>query len=317
MEINVEIVNQRLLPNEKQIEPSIEVMLLLTHPKNGIAVQSVRAELYLGDNMLCWMNSNIPAIPHHDAFLNTKINQSGVVSSFNVSLTGVLSNKVLNYLEVERNKNIKGDLNFVLKIEVQYLNANFDSITLPNVSSGKLISIHDRGALFEIKYQEVKLGVTIHNSTWIHDFLPVFGLGTYLVFDIPNPVIVHSKDKLAERLEAAFEAVEKMEEARVKGEWYDVIRHSRQIWELVRDENKITELLENSAFTEDAIKEFNEMVKHSFEYASKFIHRIPRKNPDNVMPIMNVEKEDALFVYSICVNALNVLATKINRQNQE
>ncbi len=303
------------MPKSQQIEPTVEVMLLINHEANGYVVFGIHGELYHGDKKLCRLDSIIPAFQNNPRSLKPRRYQNAYLDGYNVTLSGILSEKVLDFLENERNKHTKKDLDLFVRVEVQYFTATHRAIESEEHLNTPSIVFGDKNTLFEVNNMHFNFPVTIHASTWVHDFLPVFGLGKFLIFEVPQPELNSQNAELHERLDAALEAIQKMEESKSKGEWHDVVRNSREVFELVRDKSKVTELLENASFTEEAIQEFNDMLKHSFDYASKFIHRVPKDKTKPVVPIIPVEKEDALFVYSLCVNIVNVLASKINRQS--
>jgi hypothetical protein len=104
-----------------------------------------------------------------------------------------------------------------------------------------------------------------------------------------------------------------MEEARNRGDWSNVMKESRPVIELLRDKQLVQDTLQNANFPQEAIDQFQLLIKSAFDYASKFIHKISNQHGKQVIPPIPVQREDALFMYSLCVNGLHVLVQKTHR----
>jgi len=126
--------------------------------------------------------------------------------------------------------------------------------------------------------------VTISSSDWIHDYCPVFQIGKFAVFEYLMPEYTEGTGSIEERLDESINALEKMEENLVKGEWNGIIENSRAVWELLRNqEEEIRDLLVGDGYTEQAFDDFNKSINQLFKYSSKFMHRLD-VNKKDIMP---------------------------------
>lgn len=227
-----------------------------------------------------------------------------------------LGERALEYIEEMRQSNTKKDihlkLNILFKVLSTYLNATPSTQNIFHSISSK--DMH----LFSTETAELTTTVTISASDWVHDFLPAFGKGKYILLEMPSLEMNKSTSFIEEKVKKAIEAVPRMHKELLSGEWGEVIEKSRPIWELVNeralreDSSELKEYLTRSGFTLEANKHLLESIYHLFQFASKFIHKIGTGGK-TVNPDIIASKEDANLVYSLCVNVVNLISTKINK----
>lgn len=254
-----------------------------------------------------------------------------------------LNEKVLDFIDTIRTSNYKGDVVLGLELRILLLRAkvrirhftminNRDlKIEFPeNLEKRDIKSIFyeyqsrftrsqddmwiltsDEPGIIEIKTEELNQTYTISSSDWVHDFCPVFKLGKYFVFEYVLPDYEEGSGSIEERLNESVNAIKAMKENLIKGEWNDVIEGSRTVWELLRNQDEIGDLLRRDGYTNDAINNINESLRQLFNFSSKFHHREDRGR--KIMPEIKASKEDAYLIYTMSVNIVNLISKKIQR----
>jgi hypothetical protein len=102
-----------------------------------------------------------------------------------------------------------------------------------------------------------------------------------------------------------------MEYNMIRGEWTEVIKDSRVVWELLRNQSEIKDLLMGDGYTEPAFTDLNESLKQLFNYSSKFHHREDREK--KMMPEIKASKEDAYLIYATSMAIVNLISKKMQR----
>lgn len=261
-----------------------------------------------------------------------------------VNAKASLNDKILNYIDSVRNVNTRGDviLNLEMKFQlaISKVRANHFrkvssrdlSIQLPNhlesidlkavlfeyqrnFQRGQdalwILSTDDLG-LVEMKTEEFNIDHQISSSDWIQDYCPVFELGRYFVFEYLLPDFEDGSGSIEERLNAAINAVKEMKEYLISCEWNGLIEKSRSVMELIRNQEEIIQLLKDDGYTEQAASDLNNAIKNLFDFTSKFIHSVDRAG-NELNPDIQASKEDAYFVYTLCVTLVNLISKKRNR----
>lgn len=258
-----------------------------------------------------------------------------------LKLIALLNHKVLDYIETLRTKNKKGDviLNLDLFAKTVISNTFVSPITKDiGVSGGIISQIAEQGnsliayrfrdfyptsndmwilsgkgspTFIEIKNNNFKDKVTIRSSDWIHDYCPVFQIGRFSVFEYLLPDYAEGSGSIEERLNESINAVKKMEENLIRGDWNGVIEDSRAIWELLRNQDEIKDLLMRDGYTEPAFSDLNEGLKQLFNFSSKFHHKEDKGK--KIMPEIKASKEDAYLIYAMSMNIVNLISKKMQR----
>ena len=262
---------------------------------------------------------------------------------FTIKLIAPLNHNVLDYIETLRTQNKKGDVILTLDIFVKMLisktslsymfmmdDAKFP-YQLPEHSKDAkpvfyqyqrdgfstrqtnmwILSGDGSPAFIEIRNNNLKNKVTISSSDWIHDYCPVFQIGRFSVFEYLLPEYVEGSGSIEERLSGSIDAIKNMEYDMIRGEWTGVIQDSRVVWELLRNQDEIKDLLTRDGYTEPAVTDLNKSIKELFNYSSKFHHREDRGK--KIMPEIKASKEDAYLMYATSMAIVNLISKKMQR----
>lgn len=259
-----------------------------------------------------------------------------------LKLIALLNHKVLDHIETLRTKNKKGDviLNLDLFAKTVISNTVVSPITKDiGVSGGIISQIAEQGnsiiayrnksdfypayndmwilsgkgspTFIEIKNNNFKDKVTIRSSDWIHDYCPAFQIGRFSVFEYVLPDYTEGSGSIEERLNESINAIKKMEENLIRGEWNGVIEDSRAVWELLRNQDEIKDLLMRDGYSEQAFIDLNEGLKQLFNFSSKFHHKEDKGK--KIMPEIKASKEDAYLIYAMSMNIVNLISKKMQR----
>lgn len=257
-------------------------------------------------------------------------------NNLNFKLTAPLNQRILDYIETLRTTNSKSDVILNIEIFVKLLETK---IILSNMILGEMNNEGVQKVLYrydpEFSTPQPQINmwilsgnsgpefirtinkkftniVTISSSDWIHDYCPVFQIGKFAVFEYLLPEYTEGTGSIEERLNKSINAIKKMEDDILEGEWNEVIKNSRAIWELLRNCDEIKDLLIEDGYTDQASENLNETIKQLFKFSSKFIHHEEIGNR-TIMPEMKASKEDAYLIYTLSMNLVNLISKKLKR----
>ncbi len=185
-----------------------------------------------------------------------------------------------------------------------------------------ILSGNGSPTFIQIKNNNFKDKVTIRSSDWIHDYCPVFQIGRFSVFEYLLPDYTEGSGSIEEKLNESINAVKKMEENLIRGDWNGVIEDSRAVWELFKKEDEIKDLLKRDGYTEEAINDLcghtdKNGYKHSgyignlFNLSSKFHHKLDMNK--KLQPDIKASKEDAYLIYATAMTFVNLISKKMQR----
>lgn len=256
----------------------------------------------------------------------------------NFQLTAPLNQRILDYIETLRTTNSKSDVILNIEIFVKLLESK---IILSNMILGEkdnegfqqvfykydpefpttqtqtqinmwILSGNSGPEFIKTVNKKFTNRVTISSSDWIHDYCPVYQIGKFAVFEFLIPEYTEGTGSIEERLNKSINAIKKMENNILEGEWNEVIEDSRAVWELLRNRDEIKDLLKDDGYTDQAIENFNEIITQLFKFSSKFLHQEEIRNR-KIMPEMKASKEDAYLIYSLSLNLVNLISKKFQR----
>lgn len=250
-------------------------------------------------------------------------------------LTAPLSHRALDHIETLRTSNSKGDIILNIEIFVKLLESKiilsnmilskkedqngFYSVLFkydPEFSTSQsnmwVLSGNNGPDFINTVNKKFANQVIIPSSDWVHDYCPVFQIGKFAVFEFLMPEYTEGTGSIEERLNKSINAIKKMENDILEGEWNEVIEDSRAVWELLRNRDEIKDLLKDDGFTDQAIENFNETITQLFKFSSKFLHQEEIGNR-KIMPEMKASKEDAYLIYSLSLNLVNLISKKFQR----
>ncbi len=177
--------------------------------------------------------------------------------------------------------------------------------------------------LFEVRRLASKLSHIIKASDWIHDFAPTLGLGRFLVVEILQPDVASIEasalagevKEFLDRLDRAGGILGQMGKDLKGGEWREVVRKSREFWELFHQESNqlhvrdfIKRLVtETTGIEDDKSGNMVQGISRLYGYASDLLHPV---GGSGVKEVFVGGKEDAYLSYSLAASFLNVLVSK-------
>ena len=258
-----------------------------------------------------------------------------------IEMRWVLTSRVLDRIQTMRHSDKKGDVRLTCRIRTvtmraRVYNTPFKLGVATNIPQGPnrspvfyeapghlpyhtdvgnlwVLSGANGKTFLEQETAQQDVGVSIRSSDWVHDFESVFKSTRYLVVELAIPEQGMANASLpTEKLNAALAATRRASDSLDKGEWSDVIADLRPVWELVRNDNDLQNLLRRDGYPEDAVSALNESVKAQFNLASKFVHRLSA-DKKTVMPEIKASREDALLCYSFSMAVLNLMTRKASR----
>ena len=156
--------------------------------------------------------------------------------------------------------------------------------------------------------ETLQYDLIISSSDWVHEFTEIMRIGKFIIFEIP--MITNIEYSGNDELKGSLNAVNNLKIFIQKGEWRQVMKESRESFEILRNE-KIIEKYFNSTHSKEAINEFSKTMNALFQYTSKFIHPLNRSG--EVKDEETPHREDAYFVYLTTVGAFNSLTSKLKR----
>jgi len=266
-----------------------------------------------------------------------------------IKVIAPLNNKALDHIETLREKNPKGDVILSMDFFVKTLcsRTNLSHMFYIEPTSGEkipyqlpekykdakpvfyhyqkplssqqadmwILSGNGKPTFIEIQnHYSNKKKVTIPSSDWINDYCPVFKIGKFIVFECWLPDVVGSGD-IAEMLKGSIDAIKKMEEDLIKGEWNQVIEDSRAVWELLKNQDEIIKnLITGDGYPKEASDDLNGSLQKLFDYSSKFHHKLDKEK--KIMPEIKASKEDAYLIYSVSMSIVNLISKKMQRLNK-
>lgn len=178
--------------------------------------------------------------------------------------------------------------------------------------SPRLLALNNNVDLFEVEVEESKLPFVIPASDWVQRYAPAFGIGRYLLFEYALPDPPRPDAPLLERLAEAVSTLQQMQEYMAAGDWTLVVREARSVAELLRREgDALKALVEQDGLPPEAASDLTASLRHLFHYASKFSHRLDRK--ENVLPQFKASKEDAHLAFAITSGVVNLITSKLRR----
>src|SRR5579863_5886835 len=220
-----------------------------------------------------------------------------------------LSQRDIDYIESHREKDKRGDVTFVIQVKLSTLVSTADSwaagttvlsdkgapvLVRAQTPTGKAVLWEDpnKGFLLERAFP-IDEQYIIAGTNWIHDFAPRLGLGRFAIVEIP---VISSPVGLGKRIDRATKAADDAETRLRAGEWDDVCKDLRGVWEAFKGYDFIKDVAVKDGYSEDAAKFLNEAFQNLFDLASKFGHVLGR-DKKTVLPELHAKKEDAYTFY--------------------
>lgn len=309
---------------KKSLEPCLHISIPLDYSRYGVMPLQFKGELVLQNQAIAILresSNNYRSGHRSEIYFRNRGLRANEYYTYTLQLEADLSPKALLAIEEFREEN-NGDVKLSVVGKMRYFKSDIyksdstikSSHPHTNEWSAIYINSNQQGILSRCE-DEVVRSIEISSSDWIKEYLPIFGYGSFISYDLPiiKPELVTNEFKA--RVDEALASISDMEKARKRCEWNQVIKEARPVLEVVKkDKIRLERLLIDGGFTNQATSDFIEMLQKFHDYASKFIHKMERGNHIDPMPTIPAQREDGDFVYAMAINIVNVITKKIYRQ---
>lgn len=261
-----------------------------------------------------------------------------------------ISEAIFNYIEKERDKIEKEDVFFNARLTIQILRNNLQVSNIYTseieshglqkttaVKNKKNLFYSYSGGNYSNSQQDMYLVSTCGNdvfavletnhkydiackitySKWLKDYVPYFNGQKVLVYEIPVPPYNYLPKKLHSNFQKANSELTVMKKQMETGDWRSVVFSARIIYELFKNLDDFDNLLVNSGYSKVAADCMKDSLKGFFDFISKVQHGYGIKTKANPNPSINpsveINREDATYIYVNCVSLLNLIAQKSKR----
>lgn len=285
--------------------------------------------------------------------INGVSNRNQTTDSIIFRMSCKISEAVFNYIEKERDKTEKEDVFFIATINVQVLRNNlqvsniytseieqhgiratnsiknkknlFYSYSNNNYHNSQtdmyLISTVGNDVFGELENNhQYDVTCKISYSKWLKEYIPYFNGQRVLVYEIPVPPYNYIPKKLYASFEKANSELSLMQKQIETGDWRSVVFSARIIYELFKNLDDFDKLLVNSGYSKVAADCMKDTLKGFFDFISKVQHGYGIKTKANPNPSINpsveINREDATYIYVNCVSLLNLIAQKSKRLSE-
>ncbi len=311
------LLNVALDVDSKSINPTLLVTCEFEYFSNWETPVSVSGELLLSDNrratQMIWnhlqrsLNTKL-TFPNNEVQRAIRDQPDDNKNSIKVILSAELSPRVIDQIELLRAKDPEKAARFSANI-------SFTSIRSETTQRNN--------------ENEPRLGLEVGNSTfslvssqgeWVRKFSEPLGIGKFLLVELRLMDHMDLPKEWKEVFQHAQARLVEMEEYLRHGAWLDVISRGRMAFEAIK---VFDDKIENAALkTEfdaallasnhdtDGISDLDKGVKGIYHYASKFVHA--RSKTGILKPNPIATKEDAYLMYSLCLNILNMVGSKLH-----
>ena len=316
----------------RELIPCLHVRVIIEHDLTNVYHLKVSGSMFSSDGKLVAKSEEM-----RDGDYDVSSSDYKVISSCDIQVVDMpnsqgeyfetimkfsVNSKVFEHIENLRLSNEDRDvlLNFLFKITFIEHNFKFDSdsntlgIKNTNQSLGKV-------NLFKIKQLRERENHIIHSSEWINKYMSPLGFGKVIVFEVNQSLLedvsnFSSNDINAplfkQRIEAAISSLHKMDNYIKKGDWTQVAEQLRDIQLFKSDMKKdVKTLLEKSTnLPPDKTEKFTMALDHLYDVSSQFHHSVDQTG--KLTPIINVNKEDAYFIYMLMLSITQLLIKKLD-----
>lgn len=252
---------------------------------------------------------------------------------FPVTFIGTISKVGLDYIQEKREKNEYNDIVIYLKAQVRFLESKTalshlkfknDEAEVKEIifehsekefhsSYTNLWILSGEGGreFLKLRDQSFEVKDKISSSDWVQKFAPVFKIGRVMLIEMPLTEALD--ENINEKIKLCHEGLNDILELVRKAEWVQVMKKSRELFEILNNK-KLIKLAYSKSHSSEAIDSFHIAMKALFDYSSKFVHVLTRGKEIKDEEIPN--KEDAYFVYFMLSASLNSFTSKLSRDSK-
>jgi ribosomal protein S15P/S13E len=230
------------------------------------------------------------------------------INRYRAKLTGNLSPKAIEYIEIQREKDEEKSVKFHLEFVVKYLE-------LPAEPSNIVVD-----TFINLQVKKISTNYVIKQSDWVNHFSPSLGIGNFLLLELQIPDNKKVTDFWREIYSKLTHNLKDIETCLRCGDWQKAMFFARKFYENAKiGDNKkahmkfkeeFNKLMTKDQHSQQGIDDLYTAIWKLFEFISKYVHDKDKEGNLNPLPIST--KEDAYFAYSIALGLLNLIASKTN-----
>ncbi len=311
---------KEVIPSVNELTPSLHVHLEVQYDLKNSCHLEVKGSMFSSDHKLLSTGEEIRnSVNDQISACDINVTNNSAHQPFNTVLRFLVEPKSFNHIQSLRLASENNDvfLNFVFKVVVIEHNFGLKNNILvlrdTNHSLGRV-------NLFKIKeFKESKNRHRIPSADWVNKYMDGLGFGKSILFEINQPSLDNitnfkSTDidvpRFNERIEAVISGLSIMQDYIKKREWNQVAEQFRDIdlfrADMTKDLKTLLKITTN--LPEEKCLDFTMALDKLYSVASQFHHPL---NKGKVNPIMNVNKEDAYFIYMLMLSITQLLIKKV------
>lgn len=317
-------------PDSDHVVPGLKIVVALRITLSKETVLSISGRLHAADDrVLCVLEEARIKDPVNTTITAVRSSQTERMSDMFVEFFAPLSPAALTYIDKQRRRVVPNDVTFKIEVWGQALSPSGTPLFTvshsgqgaqlvavePTQKSGHWVLLQDEPTSGFLRCETFAFSSleTIHASNWAAHFAPKLGLGSFVFVELPQPPAPNGTT-IDDQLAAALRDLDRARTALLAGDDDDAIRALRRPADTLRGSlGQIESLLTADGYPSDAASSYAKMIREQFELCSKFLHTTD-KGGKTLRPEVHAKHEDVLFVFSACVNALNVVVRKGLRQ---
>ncbi|MCI4324873.1 MAG: hypothetical protein L3K00_03175 [Thermoplasmata archaeon] len=318
--MNAWIKSTEVAPLKLGVEPGLQVIVVLAHYPGADAIVCATVGAAAADRKR--IGPVTPALISSGTQgygLNLfrspgkKIDEADARIEFHVPLT----RREIDYLERTRDADGKKNVTLFFKFHVTFAVPRSTYRELPTAAtngqpgaSAIVPGGNSSDELISFITEDPEGSKTIASSDWSQEYVTAFGLGTFLVLELPIPEKTVPTGDFKDRIERAVHSLDLMKQDLVYGEWTELVKHGRGVWDLMRNRLELAPVLLDSGLSQDAAESLLDAMGSLFNYASKFEKTAEFKS-GVVNPVLKADREDAQFAYAVASTVVNLVARKV------
>lgn len=310
----MEVKNIKIKIDPKALTPTFTIWVDLEFGHKIEAPISIAGRLLSNDGkVIAYLNENhVNSDNSYGISVLTRENKDITYREKNVNcyyaqLTGSLSHKAIEYIELHREKDNEKAVRLSLDFVVKYIEIPAEP---SNIAADYLI---------RLQVKRSSSNILIQQSDWITNFSPQLGIGNFLLLELQipdNKIVSEFWKELYERLTLNLKDIETCLRS---GDWLKAMIIARKFYDNVKigDDKKehakfkqeFKKLMIKDQHSQQGIDDLHTAIWKLFEFISKYTHDIDKFG--NLHPTPVTAKEDAYFAYIIALGLLNLIGRKI------
>lgn len=351
---DLEVVRDSLKVSDYGVHPTIQITIRYKLPRDSLPLD-LQVCVFSEDKKFIsqlielppYDMLNNPSSMNSDAGFESKINsiysEKNDKSDYNHVMIFSLNEKILDYVEEKRTHTKNNDVILLFSLNLTVLRpsiriAKFDESKerigdLPGDisydafidSKSEILVRWDKDGienrLFLKQTSHLMVPYLIPSSTWINDFQPRIGLGTFLIVEIPiltselNKVDDNTLDdwqkEFKMRIEKALSILKDIDIELKNGEWGEAVKDCRDAIEPFKKNYTafIKEMIfKTTGMDLDSAMKFTMCLDNIFDFTSNLHHQVNKSG--KLSNYFTVDKEDAYMIYMITAGLINSLSRK-------